>query len=123
MEQFTNLTSWFNTSQLAAGEKLKQKIKNDLDEKTVIISPSLPEPAPKHKHLWNRLKIFDCTFTCIFNYLEFPVLQVPLGLNEDKLPLGVQVVADHHQDHLCLAVGEFLENQGVARHIPPPNVN
>ena len=123
LEQFTHLTSWFNKANLEAGEKLKKKIKNDLDDRTIIISPSLPEPAPKHQHLWSRFKILDCTFTCIFNFLEFPVLQIPLGLTKNKLPIGVQIVADHHQDHLCLAVAQFLENQGVAYHVPPPNVN
>lgn len=123
LEQFTNLTSCFNRSQIAAGEKLKQKIKKDLDSSTIIICPSLPEPAPPHKHLWKKLKILDCTFTCIFNFLEFPALQVPLGLNKEGLPLGVQIVADHHNDHLCIAAAEFLESKGIAKHVSPPNVD
>lgn len=45
----------------------------------------------------------------IINTLGLPVTQCPLGLGEEGLPLGVQVVAGKLQDHLTLDVALFLE--------------
>ena len=42
--------------------------------------------------------------------MELPSTQVPLGLSDELLPLGVQVVARHGQDHLSLAVAKELED-------------
>lgn len=47
--------------------------------------------------------------SAIFNILGLPVTQCPLGLNKDGLPLGIQVVAGPHNDHLTLAVAQYLE--------------
>lgn len=41
--------------------------------------------------------------------LGLPVTQCPLGVGEEGLPLGVQVVAGKLQDHLTLAVALHLE--------------
>lgn len=90
------------------GATLRQKLKN-LIGSGVMVVPSLPLPAPKHNHLLFRVP--DVAATCIYNALEFPVTQVPLGLNEGGLPVGVQVVANHNQDHLCIAVAESLEKE------------
>ena len=46
--------------------------------------------------------------TSIFNALEFPATQVPIGLDEVGMPVGIQVAAARHQDDLCLAVAEGL---------------
>lgn len=45
----------------------------------------------------------------IINILGLPVTQCPLGLNEEGLPLGVQVGAGKLQDHLTLEVALYLE--------------
>lgn len=45
----------------------------------------------------------------IINILGLPVTQCPLGLGEEGLPLGVQVVGGKLQDHLTLAVALYLE--------------
>lgn len=48
-------------------------------------------------------------FAGIFNVLSLPVTQCPLGLSEEGLPLGVQVVGGKLQDRLTLAVALYLE--------------
>lgn len=45
----------------------------------------------------------------IINILGLPVTQCPLGLSQEGLPLGVQVVAGKLQDHLTLDLAVFLE--------------
>uniref|UniRef100_A0AAV2KTX0 Amidase domain-containing protein n=1 Tax=Knipowitschia caucasica TaxID=637954 RepID=A0AAV2KTX0_KNICA len=51
----------------------------------------------------------DGVFYSILNVLGLPVTQCPLGLNQDGLPLGVQVVAGKLQDHLTIATAQYLE--------------
>ncbi len=45
----------------------------------------------------------------IFNILGLPVTQCPLGLSEEGLPLGVQIVTGKLQDRLSLATALYLE--------------
>jgi fatty acid amide hydrolase 2 len=55
-----------------------------------------------------RLKL-PFAYTGILNVLELPATQVPLGLNAEGLPLGVQVAAIHGNDHVSIAVALELE--------------
>lgn len=60
--------------------------------------------------LHRKLRYFIFHFSAgILNTLGLPVTQCPLGLGEEGLPLGVQVVAGKLQDHLSLEVALFLE--------------
>jgi fatty acid amide hydrolase 2 len=49
-----------------------------------------------------------------------PVTQVPMGLNSQGLPTGVQVVATRNRDRHCIAVAEELEKEfgGWAKNKP-----
>jgi len=46
------------------------------------------------------------------------VTQVPLGLNREGLPLGVQVAGPHGRDHLTIAVALELEKE-FGGWVPP----
>jgi fatty acid amide hydrolase 2 len=52
---------------------------------------------------------FNYAYTAILNVLQLPATQVPLGMDRLRLPLGVQVVARHGQDHLSIATAELIE--------------
>lgn len=73
----------------------------------VLLYPSFTQPAQRH----NRplLTPLDFAYTGIFNVLEMPSTQVPLGLSADGLPVGVQVVGPHGADHRTIAVARALE--------------
>ena len=53
-----------------------------------------------------------------FNLLGLPATEVPLGLNERGLPLGVQVAAARGRDHLSIAVAIELE-RAFGGWVPP----
>ena len=56
----------------------------------VLLYPPFPRVAPRHRTtLWQP---WLATNTAIFNMFGMPATQVPLGLTDDGLPLGVQVV-------------------------------
>lgn len=48
-------------------------------------------------------------YTTPFSLTESPVLALPLGLSEEGMPVGVQVVGKRHHDFDVLALGKMLE--------------
>jgi fatty acid amide hydrolase 2 len=73
----------------------------------VLLHPPAPKVAPKHGRTVARLWWIHPM--AVFNLAAVPVTQVPLGLGDDGLPLGVQVAASPGNDHLSIAVALELE--------------
>ncbi|XP_029931490.1 fatty-acid amide hydrolase 2-B [Myripristis murdjan] len=88
-------------------EKLRKEVEELLGTDGVLLYPTHPNMAPKHHH--PLFRPFDFAYTGILNILGLPVTQCPLGLSEEGLPMGVQVVAGKLQDRLPLAVAVYLE--------------
>ena len=98
------------------GQRLRTRLREALGD-GVMLYPTLPTCAPLHDEpLW---RIFDSGATSIFNVMELPVTAVPLGTSTGGLPLGIQVVANHGQDHRSIGVALALENANVAGWAPP----
>lgn len=102
---------------LALGKDLSAELADVLGERGVMLYPSFPRVAPRH--LTPLLAPFQFAYTAIFNVMEMPSTQVPLGLDARGLPLGVQVVAPRRQDHLSIAVAMALETM-LGGWVPPP---
>uniref|UniRef100_A0A3B3ZP89 Amidase domain-containing protein n=1 Tax=Periophthalmus magnuspinnatus TaxID=409849 RepID=A0A3B3ZP89_9GOBI len=94
-------------SALNIREKLHEDFAQLLGTDGVLLYPTFTRVAPKHHHA--LFIIYDLIYTAIFNVLGLPVTQCPLGLNEEGLPLGVQVVAGKLQDHLTIQTAIYLE--------------
>ena len=94
-------------SYVQAGHRLQKEIAGLLGSRGVMLYPTYSCVAPYH-HL-PLFKTFHWVYTAVFNALELPVTQVPLGLNRKGLPLGVQVVGAPGQDHVTIAVALALE--------------
>ena len=98
------------------GHTLKKEVVDLIGPEGVMFFPSYPTPAPRHKK--PLFPPFNWVYTAIFNVLELPVTQVPLGLNAKGLPLGVQVVGIHGNDHTTIAVAMALE-KALGGWVPP----
>lgn len=98
---------------VAQAQALRAKIEGLLrpaeGREALLLYPSHPRPAPRH--FMPLLRPFGWTYTAIFNILELPVTQVPMGLSQAGLPLGVQVVGASGQDHLTIAAAIELERE------------
>lgn len=94
---------------IIAGRRFRDSLNEMLGSDGVMLFPSYPSVAPKH--YWPQARALDWLYTAIFNVTEFPVTQVPLGFDKNGLPVGVQVVAAHGQDHLTVAVALELERR------------
>jgi fatty acid amide hydrolase 2 len=102
---------------LALARELKRRFDDLVGAHTVLLYPSHPTTAPLH--YVPLLRPFRFVYTAIFNVLELPVTQVPLGLDRAGLPLGVQVAARRGNDHVTLAVAMELE-KAFGGWVPPP---
>jgi fatty acid amide hydrolase 2 len=99
------------------GHLLRQELVDRIGPDGIMLFPSFPRVAPRHRaplfppHQW--------IYTAIFNVMELPSTQVPLGLDRRGLPLGVQVVSVHGNDHVTIAVAQHLE-RAFGGWVPPP---
>jgi len=60
-----------------------------LGDDGVLLCPAHPTRVPFHGE--TLLKPFNFLYTAIFNVIGTPVTTVPLGLDQDGLPIGIQV--------------------------------
>ncbi|CAH1638989.1 unnamed protein product [Spodoptera littoralis] len=101
-------------------EQLTKEFTDDLikllGDDGVLLFPSSPLVAPYHYS--PIVRPFNFAYWAIFNALHFPAAQVPLGLNSDKVPVGIQVVAAPRQEALCAAVAEHL-GEALGGVVPP----
>jgi fatty acid amide hydrolase 2 len=82
----------------------------------VLLHPPFSRVAPRHRRTVGRPWMIAPT--ALFNLLGLPVTQVPLGLNPDGVPLGVQVAAGRDRDHVAIAVACALE-RSFGGWVPP----
>jgi fatty acid amide hydrolase 2 len=101
-----------------AGLALRAEVSDLLGPRGVMLYPPYPTTAPRH----NRplFPPFHWVYTAVFNVLELPVTAAPLGLDRKGLPLGVQIAANHGNDHLTIAVALELE-RAFGGWVPPPS--
>ncbi len=107
LEKVTKLSSKRIRHFAALGHELKAALVDAIGPTGIMLYPSYASVAPKHHA--PLLPPDRWVYTAILNVMELPVTQVPLGLDADGLPLGVQVVAVHGNDHLTIAVARLLE--------------
>jgi fatty acid amide hydrolase 2 len=84
----------------------------------VLLHPTHPRVAPRHGQTVGKPWLL--TTTAVFNLAGTPVAQIPLGLNDRGLPLGVQAAAAPGRDHVAVAVAHALE-RALGGWVPPPS--
>jgi len=119
VEIFPKFTPKRNQQFLAQVDELRTHLDELLGKNGVLLFPTYPTTAPKHFEPAWRYGPFNFCYTAIFNVLELPVTQIPLGLDEKGLPLGAQIVGSYGNDMVTLAVANELERAGIAKWTPP----
>lgn len=95
--------------------QLLQKLSEEFDEllqsNGVLIFPSFPVVAPYHNQaLWTN-PIDWITYFGIFNAIGVPVTQAPVGLNKNRIPVGVQLITNRYCDKLTIKLANILEKE------------
>ncbi|MES2917057.1 MAG: amidase [Pseudomonadota bacterium] len=101
---------------VALGHQLKEQLEAALGDDGVLVTLPYTEVAPKHgKPLFPPFNWVRCA---IFNAMSVPSTAVPMGLNAEGLPTGVQIVAAQDNDHLSIACALELERR-IGGWVPP----
>ncbi|XP_029052186.1 fatty-acid amide hydrolase 2-B-like [Osmia bicornis bicornis] len=96
--------------------ELRHKVNNMLKDDAVFIYPTFPFAATYPELVFFN---FDCSvYSSLANLLHLPSTHIPMGLNNDGLPIGFQVTAASYQDHLSIGVAKELE-KAFGGWIPP----
>ena len=98
-----------------AALKLAAKMAEQIGD-GVMLLPPMPRAAPRHG--WTTLRPWAMQTMVPANLFGWPATQVPLGIGDEGLPLGVQVMATDDQDHRCIAVAMELE-RAFGGWVPP----
>ncbi len=102
------------------GAALRAELIEAIGPDGVLLMPPYTSAAPRHNV--PLLRPFHFAYCGLFNVLGFPVTQVPLGLNRDGLPLGVQVVGIPGNDAVTIAAARALERR-FGGWTPPPGMH
>ncbi|KAK0083794.1 hypothetical protein PV325_008224 [Microctonus aethiopoides] len=95
---------------------MREYLLEKLGDNGVFFFPSSPFPASYHNSYF--LRPYNFGYWALMNVLRLPTCQIPLGLDSEGLPVGIQVVAAPYQDHLCIAVAKELE-KSFGGWVPP----
>jgi len=95
-------------------EALRVQLEEAMGPRGVLVVPGMPTAAPALGSVLFALRTSEIGTYAVFNVLGFCATQVPLGLDDDGMPFGVQIVSRHGNDHLCTAVACELQRAGVA---------
>ncbi|MEV0225332.1 amidase [Streptomyces sp. NPDC050704] len=90
----------------------------------VLVTPTIPitafEAGPEVPHGSGHRRWTGWTpFTYPFNMTQQPAATVPVGVDEDGLPVGLQIVAARHRDDLVLRTAHALYEAGIGGIAPP----
>ena len=105
---------------LAMRDGLREQMLQAMGDDGVMLYPTYVTTAPKHyRPAWQAQRLhMPFAYQGIFNALDFPATQVPLGLDSQGLPLGVQVISKPGNDHVTIAVAQELES-AFGGWVPP----
>ncbi len=98
------------------GREVRAELEALLGDDGVLLYPSARSLPSRLERELAALLTF--AYTSLFNALELPATQVPLGLGEGGLPLGVQVAGARGRDHLTIAAAQALE-ESHGGWVPP----
>lgn len=105
-----------------SAQETEQKLEKDYDvimtSVSTITTPKIGyfSPTLSYEEIEKRASAF-ATFLPLFNISGAPAISLPLGIDSNDLPVGVQLVAPHGQDGLLIELSLELEAAKPFRHI------
>jgi Asp-tRNA(Asn)/Glu-tRNA(Gln) amidotransferase A subunit family amidase len=101
---------------------LRAEILRQMQDVPILLSPVSSTPAFRHgegNYLPGTGYLDTMRFSQWLNLAGFPGASVPMGLSNEGLPIGVQVIGRPYEDELVLAVAEAIEKARGPWQPPP----
>lgn len=120
MREFARLGAGWSASDyaqaLGKAERLREIFSQLIDEETIVVTPSAPGSAPRDRNTTG-----SPVFNSMWTMLHAPCVTVPVGRDDNGMPVGVQLVAKPGCDRLLLGGAAWLE--ACARSTPNTFIN
>ncbi|XP_063699670.1 fatty-acid amide hydrolase 2-B [Culicoides brevitarsis] len=97
-------------------KECEEALEKLLGDDGILFYPSYPRVAPFHYA--PLIQVYNFSYWALWNVLQNPATQVPLGLGSNGMPLGIQVVATKNRDLHCMKVAEEIE-RAFGGFVPP----
>ncbi|MCS7227834.1 MAG: Asp-tRNA(Asn)/Glu-tRNA(Gln) amidotransferase subunit GatA, partial [Endomicrobia bacterium] len=110
-----SLSAGYYDAYYAKAQKVRRLIYEDFinafNQVSVIITPTTPTTAFKlGEKLNNPLQMYlSDIFTIPCNLAGLPGISLPCGYDNQKLPIGLQILAPHFQESLMLKTAYYIE--------------
>jgi Asp-tRNA(Asn)/Glu-tRNA(Gln) amidotransferase A subunit family amidase len=101
---------------------LRAEILREMEDTPILLSPVSTSPAFRHgegNYLPGTGYRDTMRFSQWLNLTGFPAASVPVGVSNEGLPIGVQVIGRPYEDELVLAIAEAIEQSRGAWQAPP----
>jgi Asp-tRNA(Asn)/Glu-tRNA(Gln) amidotransferase A subunit family amidase len=110
------------TKACADRDLLRAEILRQMQDTPILLSPVSTSPAFRHgqgNYLPGTGYRDTMRFSQWLNLTGFPGASVPVGVSNEGLPIGVQVIGRPFEDELVLAVAEAIEQARGPWQAPP----
>jgi len=86
---------------------------NAFSEVDLILTPTTPETAFRlGEKVQNPLSMYlSDIFTTPVNLGGFPAISVPVGVDADNMPIGLQLIGNHFEETQLLQLSYLLESK------------
>jgi Asp-tRNA(Asn)/Glu-tRNA(Gln) amidotransferase A subunit family amidase len=110
------------TKACADRDLLRAEILRQMQDTPILLSPVSSSPAFRHgqgNYLPGTGYRDTMRFSQWLNLTGFPAASLPLGVSNEGLPIGVQIIGRPFEDELVLAVAEAIEQARGPWQVPP----
>jgi aspartyl-tRNA(Asn)/glutamyl-tRNA(Gln) amidotransferase subunit A len=97
-------------------DRLRETLRAALGEDGVLLMPATPHAAFAHG---TRAPVSQADFTALANIAGLPALAIPAGLDESRLPVGVQLVGPGGSEMCLIALARRIK-PALGGCPPPP---
>ncbi|RME16062.1 MAG: Asp-tRNA(Asn)/Glu-tRNA(Gln) amidotransferase GatCAB subunit A, partial [Bacteroidetes bacterium] len=104
-------------------QKVRRLIQNDFlnafQKVDLIISPTTPTTAFKlGEKIGDPLSMYlSDIFTTSANLAGIPAMSIPIGFDSNRLPIGMQLMANHFKEDIILQVSNFIEKNFIQKKV------
>lgn len=97
-------------------ERTRKRVREAIGSDGVLLMPTAPQAAFRHN---TRPPANQSAFTSFANIAGLPAISIPAGLDENDLPVAVQLVGPPHSEAALIALAKRLD-AGLAGFVPSP---
>merc|ERR1719192_2072764 len=100
-------------------------LEEEFENIDILVTPTIPFSVPEnppehHEYGVINIKILTGIMTYIFqsNFAGTPAMTMPVGYDEDGLPIGLMIQSGHWQEHKMLRTALALDERDFGYKFP-----